>query len=607
MHRPRLVATVLAAATVLTGLAVGGPPAGADGTSAVALSCQAPVVGATTTSVDVTATDSADPILVDGSVTNTVKVPVPALDDLPISVTVKEVKMTTPIPAGVTVTGVTFTPSSFTGTTWAVTGGNLVVTLTGSIPLSPGGTPPAVPEVRTATTIGGSPRTVSWKVPSSITAKADTFLGSQTASCVPANPNQVLITTTVEDPPPPNRPPVPVEPSLETDRGTALPITLSATDPDGDALTYAVTTGPGHGTVTGTAPTLTYTPTPGYIGTDSFGFSVSDGEVTVPGLVALIVRPAPPGAPTITGPPTALAGAVRLSWAAPADTGGFSLFGYRVTPIRAGVPQAPIVFDSTATTQLVTGLDDGIAYTFRVAAFHEVAIGSASAPSASVTPQGWRPFASWGAAVDRIHQWMIGRLPTATERSTWVSHLQAGTHTLPDLVVALRRGPLHAAVVDPVTRLYQAYFLRVPDRAGITFWVDRRQAGVTLAKVSDGFARSSEFVAQYGPLTNRAFVERIYQNVLGRPGEPGGVTYWAGELDAGRRTRGSVMVGFSESPEYRGQQAAAVDAAVLVIYLEARTPTLAERTATANRLRTGVPLTTIVRETLRTPAVVGRA
>ena len=155
MHRPRLVATVLVAATVLTGLVVGGSPAGADGTSAVGLNCQVPIVGSTSTSVDVTATDSADPIVVGGSVTNTVKVPVPALDDLPISVTVKEVKMTTPIPAGVTVTGVTFTPSSFTGKTWAVSGSNLVVTLTGSIPLSPGGTPPTVPEVRTATTVSG--------------------------------------------------------------------------------------------------------------------------------------------------------------------------------------------------------------------------------------------------------------------------------------------------------------------------------------------------------------------------------------------------------------------------------------------------------------------
>ena len=327
----------------------------------------------------------------------------------------------------------------------------------------------------------------------------------------------------------------------------------------------------------------------------------------MPGTVAITVRPAPPGAPTITGTPTPYAGAARLSWTAPADTGGSPLTGYRVTPIKAGVPQTPVSFATTDTTQLLTGLTDGAAYTFRVAAVHAVATGADSAPSAAVTPQGWRPFASWGAAVDRVHQWMIGRLPTATERSTWVSRLQAGTHTLPDLVVALRRASLHVGMVDPVTRLYQAYFLRVPDRAGITFWVGKRQAGVTLAKVSDGFARSAEFVTQYGSLTNKAFVERIYQNVLGRPGETGGVAYWAGQLDAGRKTRGAVMVGFSESPEYRGQQAAAVDAAVLVIYLEARTPTLAERTATANRLRAGVPLTTIVRETLRTPAVVARA
>ena len=38
---------------------------------------------------------------------------------------------------------------------------------------------------------------------------------------------------------------------------------LFGTDPDGDALTYGVVTQPEHGKLTGTAPTLTYTPDDG--------------------------------------------------------------------------------------------------------------------------------------------------------------------------------------------------------------------------------------------------------------------------------------------------------------------------------------------------------
>ena len=43
------------------------------------------------------------------------------------------------------------------------------------------------------------------------------------------------------------------------------------------SLTYTVFTAPSHGTLSGTAPNLTYTPTTGFSGTDSFTFSVSNG------------------------------------------------------------------------------------------------------------------------------------------------------------------------------------------------------------------------------------------------------------------------------------------------------------------------------------------
>ena len=44
----------------------------------------------------------------------------------------------------------------------------------------------------------------------------------------------------------------------------------------------------------------------------------------------------------------------------------------------------------------------------------------------------------------------------------------------------------------------------------------------------------------------------VYQNVLGRSPDASGLAYWRGQLDSGASTRGQVMTGFSESPEYRG-------------------------------------------------------
>src|SRR5207244_1312861 len=64
-----------------------------------------------------------------------------------------------------------------------------------------------------------------------------------------------------------------------TDQDTAKAITLSASDVEGTALTYTIGTGPTHGTLSGTAPNLTYTPAANYNGPDSFTFTANDGEL----------------------------------------------------------------------------------------------------------------------------------------------------------------------------------------------------------------------------------------------------------------------------------------------------------------------------------------
>ena len=69
--------------------------------------------------------------------------------------------------------------------------------------------------------------------------------------------------------------------NVSTRTGTPVNGALSASNPDnGQALTYAIVSQPSHGTVTITDASLgtfTYTPAPGYAGSDSFTFKVNDG------------------------------------------------------------------------------------------------------------------------------------------------------------------------------------------------------------------------------------------------------------------------------------------------------------------------------------------
>jgi hypothetical protein len=71
--------------------------------------------------------------------------------------------------------------------------------------------------------------------------------------------------------------PVAFNKSVTTLQDTPVGITLTGSSPQGFSLTYTVLTGPTNGTLSGTAPNLTYTPNANYVGPDAFTFKVNDG------------------------------------------------------------------------------------------------------------------------------------------------------------------------------------------------------------------------------------------------------------------------------------------------------------------------------------------
>ena len=100
----------------------------------------------------------------------------------------------------------------------------------------------------------------------------------------------------------PNHAPVAASQSAETSEETALPITLAGSDEDNDALTFSIITPPAHGTLTGTAPDVTYTPTAGFSGVDSLTYQVHDG--TAPsGEATISITVTPKEITSINNPP----------------------------------------------------------------------------------------------------------------------------------------------------------------------------------------------------------------------------------------------------------------------------------------------------------------
>lgn len=95
-----------------------------------------------------------------------------------------------------------------------------------------------------------------------------------------------------------------------------------------------------------------------------------------------------------------------------------------------------------------------------------------------------------------------------------------------------------------ITDLYVAYFNRGPDATGFDYWFHEiYTATKSLRGIAEDFAWSNEYMAMYpSTLTNRQFVEQIYQNLFDRAPDQGGWDYWTGRLDTGSAYRSGFIL-----------------------------------------------------------------
>ena len=157
----------------------------------------------------------------------------------------------------------------------------------------------------------------------------------------------------------------------------------------------------------------------------------------------------------------------------------------------------------------------------------------------------------------------------------------------------------HAA---QVYRVYGATLDRAPDAEGLTNWTHALENGVSLLSIIDGFVDSAEFEANYGALSDNAFVTLLYHNVLNRAPDAAGLNNWVNALNSGQDTRAQVVEGFSESPEYIAETLNQVEAGLWVGNVDAaevarlydttlgRLPDLSGLTSWTQRLEGGAPL-----------------
>lgn len=109
-----------------------------------------------------------------------------------------------------------------------------------------------------------------------------------------------------------------------------------------------------------------------------------------------------------------------------------------------------------------------------------------------------------------------------------------------------------------VTRLYNALLGRNPDNDGLVYWLGDMNSGTnSLQGVSGAFAGSEEYEARFGAQSDTAFINQLYNNILGRDADQAGYDYWLEEIQ-NTGDRSGMIVSFSNSSEYIDEQADAV-------------------------------------------------
>ena len=98
--------------------------------------------------------------------------------------------------------------------------------------------------------------------------------------------------------------------------------------------------------------------------------------------------------------------------------------------------------------------------------------------------------------------------------------------------------------------LYKAAFNRTPDVGGLGFWINQMDKGMSYSTVAQNFVNSTEFKTAFGgsnPTVN-TLVTKLYNNVLNRAPDAGGLAFWQEKLTTGWSTA-DVLGYFSTSAE----------------------------------------------------------
>lgn len=111
-----------------------------------------------------------------------------------------------------------------------------------------------------------------------------------------------------------------------------------------------------------------------------------------------------------------------------------------------------------------------------------------------------------------------------------------------------------------VQEMYVAYYGRPGDPGGIDYWAARlEEEGGNLDAIVDAFGNSQEFTERFGFFDDEELINNLYQQLFGRDAEPAGLTFYLEELANGQATLASIALNILDGVQDGTEDAAIVD------------------------------------------------
>jgi hypothetical protein len=143
---------------------------------------------------------------------------------------------------------------------------------------------------------------------------------------------------------------------------------------------------------------------------------------------------------------------------------------------------------------------------------------------------------------------VLGRPVDPSGLSFWSGLLNSGAINRAQFATGLATSPEYQH--DLIEGYFQDYLGRPADSSGLATFGSILASGTWDEVVQADIVSSPEFFARSGS-TNVGFVEALYQDLLNRPADPGGLADWTAALASGT-TRMQLAIDILSSPEHRG-------------------------------------------------------